>query len=269
MLDTEPDPIHGSRPPTLADMAALTAALRAEGLKVVSFYSYDYFERTLGAVASLGLALVMANYGGNGRGYGSALYPGNTSPRWGPYPEGPVSLLQFGSNGVIDGYGGAVDLDAYRGTLAQLKASGLFKDWSASPVTAPTAAQIAAAVHGYGYVNPETKVNQSFEIRIFEVAAAIATHADTGRPSVKTSLATLQAELDAVKAAQATQATAQAAAFADLDARLAAILTAVQGITQGPAGPQGPPGVVNAAEVEAALAGQHAEVTFATPGAAS
>jgi hypothetical protein len=284
MLDTEPDPPHGSRPPTLADCVALTAALRAEGLRVVSFYSYDYFERTLGAVRSLGLALVMANYV-SGRGYGSALYPGDTAGEWGPYVEGPVSLLQYSSSGVIDGYAGTVDLDAWRGTLAQLIASGLFTDWSdvATDLTPAAVAAVATAVHGFGYINPETKVNQSFETRIFEVAAAIATHADTGRPSVKTELAALQTELDTVKATVvALQGSVAgftgklATAVDDLDTRLAAILAAVQAVQgppglPGPAGPQGPagtPAVVDAAAVEAVLAGTHAEVTFATPAAA-
>jgi hypothetical protein len=209
-----------------------------------------------------------------------------------------VTLLQFGSNGVIDGYAGPVDLDAYRGTLAQLAASGLFKDWSA--VTTP--AQIATAVHAYGYVNPVTKVNQSFETRVFEIALPIAsTPADGARPSVKTMLATLQTELDAVKAVvgnatdvpalivhgdathlnsldaiaatlagiAATLAEIKAtlsSAIADLDTRLTNLETKVEDI---PAGPAGPPGVVDLAAVETVLSGAHAEVTFATPAAAS
>ena len=275
MLDTEPDPAHGSRPPTLADCQALTAALRAEGLKVASFYSYDYFARTLGAVASLGLALVMANYGTNASGYGSALYPGDTSPRWGPYVEGPVTLLQFGSNGVIDGYAGRVDLDAYRGTLAQLKATGLFTDWSDVALTPQEIAAIAAAVHNYNYHNAETKVDMTYESRFFDVAGRL-----LGDPSgsdhtlsvsvasrlvmVDTAVAALKAELDAVKAAQA-------AGQADLDQKLAQILTAVQGVTgpAGPAGPPGPAGTVDPAAVAHALAGTSTPATVTFPAATS
>ena len=284
MLDVEPDPAHGARPPTLADVAALAAALRAEGLRPVSFYGYDYFDRQLGAVASIGLPLVMANYGSNLRGYGSALYPGDTAAAWGPYPEGPVTILQFGSNGVIDGYAGPIDLDAYRGTLAQLKASGLFKDWSAAPVTAPTAAQIAAAVHGYGYVNPTNKVNMTYEARYFDLSNRLLAGDDPSHGSVSQrvtalvgALAALKTEFDAVKSSVVATQTAFTSAVADLDTRLAAILTAVQSVQgppglPGPAGPQGPagtPAVVDAAAVEAVLGDVHAEVTFATPGSAS
>jgi GH25 family lysozyme M1 (1,4-beta-N-acetylmuramidase) len=281
MLDVEPDPAHGARPPTLADVAALAAALRAVGLRPVSFYSYNAFESTLGAVASMGLPLVMANYGANAKGYGSALYPGDTSTRWGPYPEGPVTLLQFGSNGVIDGYAGPVDLDAYRGTLAQLAASGLFKVWSASPVTAPTAAQIAAAVHNYGYVNPANKVDMTYEARYFDLSNRLLAGDDESHGSVSQrvtalvlAVAALKTELDAVKASVVAQQSALTSAVADLDTRLTAILAAVESVQgppglPGPAGPQGAPGVVDLAAVETVLAGSHAEVTFAAPGSAS
>jgi GH25 family lysozyme M1 (1,4-beta-N-acetylmuramidase) len=319
MLDVEPDPAHGARPPTLADVAALAAALRAEGLRPVSFYGYDYFDRTLGAVASIGLPLVMANYGSNIRGYGSALYPGDTAAAWGPYPEGPVTILQFGSNGVIDGYAGPVDLDAYRGTLAQLTASGLFKDWSGGLTstdvttleqhfdtkitalqTALTGAIADRAVLCVRFVNSGAGNNES---AVYLVAGHYLVWLDPadfgwlntpaidqvdqrsplwhfpiypGTPDHRGKV-TPDPLADMVAKAVAPVTSALTSAIADLDTRLTAILTAVETVQgppglpgpAGPAGPAGTPAVVDAAAVEAVLAGSHAEVTFAVPGSAS
>ena len=66
-------------------------------------------------------AFWVAAYGTNPRGVPSAIYPGNAHRQWG-YPLGnqrPV-LWQFGSNALVAGF--AVDINAFRGTKAQLKA---------------------------------------------------------------------------------------------------------------------------------------------------
>lgn len=125
------------------DIRACKREFEAHGVRVIGCYSYvPYWENQIrpGEPDSHEFgAFWVAAYGTNPRGVPNAIYPGNGHRQWG-YPLGnqrPV-LWQFGSNGAVAGF--AVDINAFRGTKAQLKA--LFygepvKDKAKPPIPPP------------------------------------------------------------------------------------------------------------------------------------
>ncbi len=62
-----------------------------------------------------------ANYGSNPIGDFHAVYPGDTSPRWGAYSGKVPTFLQYSSNATIAGLT-TCDANAYRGGVDQLRA---------------------------------------------------------------------------------------------------------------------------------------------------
>lgn len=72
------------------------------------------------SLSGLGYPLWASNYVG-GSGVASALYPGDTSSRWGAYSGQTPAVLQFTSSATIAGQT-TCDANAYRGTLDQLAA---------------------------------------------------------------------------------------------------------------------------------------------------
>lgn len=109
----------------VSDIRACKREFEARGVRVIGCYSYvPYWENKIrpGEPDSHEFgAFWVAAYGTNPRGVPSAIYPGNAHRQWG-YPLGnqrPV-LWQFGSNALVAGF--AVDINAFRGTKAQLKA---------------------------------------------------------------------------------------------------------------------------------------------------
>jgi hypothetical protein len=137
MLDWESDGVPSV--PSFAFVLQCFDELVKRGLRVADLYAPHWYWQRMGSPALnvRGWALTNSNYGANAAGYASALYPGDNSTGWAGFGGLPVTKLQFGSRGRLDGYGGNVDVNAYRGTLAQLKALHLFTDWS-TPVAQPT-----------------------------------------------------------------------------------------------------------------------------------
>jgi hypothetical protein len=138
MIDLE---IDGTSKPSYAFAKAHYDALRAEGLRPWSIYYPHWYWSETGTppLTDRGWRLIGSSYGSNPRAYGAAAYAsvgGDKSAGWAPYGGRQVSILQFGSRIIITGYPGNIDGDAYRGTLAQLKAEGLFKDYASKPTTA-------------------------------------------------------------------------------------------------------------------------------------
>ena len=125
------------------DIRACKREFEARGVRVIGVYSYvPYWENRIrpGEPDSHEFgAFWVAAYGANPSGKPSAIYPGNEHRQW-SYPLGnqrPV-MWQFGSNATVAGF--AVDINAFKGTKAQLKA--LFygepvKPEVATPSTAP------------------------------------------------------------------------------------------------------------------------------------
>jgi lysozyme len=82
--------------------------------------------------------------------WASAYVPGSGTPNelfskssetpWTPFGGRSVQLLQFSSNGAVPGIAGPVDLDAFRGTLLDLRALSL-------PLSVPQPAPVPPAGH--------------------------------------------------------------------------------------------------------------------------
>lgn len=101
-------------------------ALRARGIRVIGIYATaSYWEtirggeppaRDFGAVWS-------ANFGPDRRGGFREIYPGNSANVW-DYPLGDrkPDLWQYTQHGRIPSYGWSLDVNAYRGTPAELAA---------------------------------------------------------------------------------------------------------------------------------------------------
>lgn len=106
-------------------------ASRAMGGKItLNYLPRWYWERigrpNLALPPFNSLGLVQSSYGTNPRGGIIELYPGDTSRRWASYEGIPFEVLQFGSRCRIPGYGGDLDINAYRGTETQLRSKGWF-----------------------------------------------------------------------------------------------------------------------------------------------
>lgn len=139
------EPFDQSRP-RLAHALAFAAACAELGMHVSTLYFPQFWWRETGSPdIPQRFALWQALYGNNPSGYGSAIYPGDNSPRWSDQGRHLVNLLQFGSRAKIDGWNGNVDVSAFKGTREQLAQTGWFKDYSVEePQKAPEpAADIA------------------------------------------------------------------------------------------------------------------------------
>lgn len=112
--------------------AAYVAAVAGLGGRVTLNYCPRWFWSRIGSpnLAAAGLssmALIQSSYVA-GTGTAAVLYPGDTSSRWNGFGGKTVSILQFSSNCRVPGYGGPLDINAYRGTRADLAATGWFHD---------------------------------------------------------------------------------------------------------------------------------------------
>lgn len=129
-----------------ADVWEAKRELERRGYHVAGTYSGRwYFENMPGGEPSMdGLGyLWVSNYGANNRGTPDQIYPGDTSSRW-LYPLGnrKPDLLQFGSNGQVAGFT-AVDVNAWRGTLDELRA--VFNGTGGEPVKKPEPSSVPVA----------------------------------------------------------------------------------------------------------------------------
>jgi hypothetical protein len=129
MIDWEQD---GASNPDFRYAELLYDALHAEALNARSLYcsAGEWQANGSPSLNARPWSLVKASYGPDNAGFGSVVYPGDTSARWAPMGVVAPTILQFGSRILISGYNGFVDGDAYRGTLAELSKTGLFKNWS-------------------------------------------------------------------------------------------------------------------------------------------
>lgn len=107
------------------DIRECKRQFEAHGVRVIGCYSYvPYWEGRIspGEPDSHEFgAFWVAAYGTNPRGVPSVIYPGNEHRQWN-YPLGNQrpAVWQFGSNATVANF--AVDINAFRGTKAQLKA---------------------------------------------------------------------------------------------------------------------------------------------------
>ena len=119
MLDFEPQSQTGSRP-TVAQLAALVDACLAEGLRprlcyVPRWYWQQLGSPTLAPLAVRNQGLISSAYpGGSG-------YPGDSAAGWQSY-GGMTPLLYQYTDAAYEGGQKLGDMNAYRGTIAQLAA---------------------------------------------------------------------------------------------------------------------------------------------------
>lgn len=120
---------NGSPQPTMAHVQAFVRSATTLGVKVSSLlYLPEWYWSEIGRPLTPGWDLWQSNYGSN-----DGKYPGNTSDRWSTMGRA-ASILQFTSNGRVDGYSGPVDLNAFRGTRAELAQQGWFIDYQEEEV---------------------------------------------------------------------------------------------------------------------------------------
>lgn len=129
------EPTTGSRP-NLTDLVQFRAECLKRGLRVTIKYFPEWYWSQVGRPDITGpLALWASGYPSSRHAYGSELYPGPSDSHWHAYGGQTPLLWQFASTGKVDGYNGNLDVNAFRGTRAELAATGMFKDYA--PVVPP------------------------------------------------------------------------------------------------------------------------------------
>lgn len=136
---------NGSPQPSMSIANSFAAAYKSLGGTVSRLlYLPGWYWSESGRPSVAGWSLWQSAYGSNGGGY-----PGDKAPGWTYTNGGTVSVLQYTSNGILPGYSGKVDLNAFRGTRDQLAATGWFKDYKKVedvPLSADDLANIQKAV---------------------------------------------------------------------------------------------------------------------------
>ena len=136
MLDVEPS---GSSKPTLSQVLGYADAAKAAGLHLRLVYLPHWYWQEIGSpslsgLTSRGLSLISSAYPG-GTGSPTHLYPGDKASGWNSYGGVTPALYQY-TNQASDG-GGALDYNAFRGTVAQLlndaRTPGAGAPWAPSP----------------------------------------------------------------------------------------------------------------------------------------
>lgn len=143
MVDVEPE---ASSAPTVADFLAFATECAKLGLRVKLAYLPEWYWRDrlgspdLGALKSAGVGVISSNYPRSASGGTLATYTqdgGDSGPGWNSYGGITPLMWQFADDDPIDGQ--QVDINAYRGTAAEL-AAFLGEPWDAPPAgpTPPT-----------------------------------------------------------------------------------------------------------------------------------
>lgn len=111
--------------PKMSHVTAFVAAAGALGLRVNPvLYLPEWYWNEIGRPNVSAWGIWQSDYGPN-----DGLYPGDTSARW-AFGSREAVLLQYTSRGHVQGYDKFIDVDAYRGTRADLAQTGWFKDYS-------------------------------------------------------------------------------------------------------------------------------------------
>lgn len=217
---------------TAATANAFVARARQLGGLVTQMYVPGWFWPRIGSpsltAGPIGdLALVQSSYVA-GTGSAAVLYPGDASSRWGGFGGKPVSILQFSSRCTIPGYSSTVDINAYRGTRAQLAATGWFYDPQGDGMDLTTPVTIDGDIAS---LSGDYKAGQQVPIgRLWQV---IFERADVGGEiankvlALVTQTATAEAARDAAELARDT---VEASTLARIETKAAQILEALAGI---------------------------------------
>lgn len=126
MLDSEPFSELGSNWPRLSDIQRFDDRWNALDERVLAHYlPHSFWNDHLGqpSLTSLRGPLVASNYGDNVALAPAALYlhrGGDNTSGWNSYGGKTVAILQFGSQCRVPGASAGSDINAFRGTVAQL-----------------------------------------------------------------------------------------------------------------------------------------------------
>ncbi|MEU3455220.1 hypothetical protein ABZ671_16740 [Micromonospora sp. NPDC006766] len=140
MVDAEryPELVANGLWPRWTDIRRFVDRWNAVDHRLLTGYLPKWFwEGNLGRpdLRVLDMALVASNYGSNPTGAPGAVYAkagGDSGPGWAAYGGVNPSIWQYGSNIACPGASRTTDCNAYRGTLAQLRAL-LTKDDTMTP----------------------------------------------------------------------------------------------------------------------------------------
>lgn len=110
---------------TRVELDAIINAIQSRGMRIfINYIPRWYWQGNMGSAdLNTGHPLWASNYGTNGVDYGSTLYSrqgADNAPGWADYGNAKVAILQFGEHGRVAGQ--QIDVNAYRGTPAQLDA---------------------------------------------------------------------------------------------------------------------------------------------------
>lgn len=173
MVDVETE---GNSVPSLSQVKGFISAVHNHGGRVSLVYLPEwYWDQHMGRPSLVGLPAIVSSKYVAGTGYAAALYPGDGSSFWGPYGNIKPTILQYSSSAKYSGYSGTIDVDAFRGTVDQLRSLNLFKDYSMTTLDENTIQEIAHATvlalygdirRGPGFTpNPPGQSGNNIELR--------------------------------------------------------------------------------------------------------
>lgn len=114
----------GMPQPDMSHVRGFTNAAEGLGLRVADIlYLPEWYWAEIRRPDTNGWKIWQSDYGSN-----NGIYPGDTSPRWVTMGR-QAAILQFSSNGLVQGYAGRVDVNAFRGTREELAQTGWFIDY--------------------------------------------------------------------------------------------------------------------------------------------
>lgn len=142
VMATEPDKripiivdveLSGSSKPGMPHAKAFVETVRNAGRRVgAGYYPRWWWDRTgQPNLSALRVPIIASGYPSKNPGGFHDLYKHVTDSYWAPYGQVTPSILQFSDHGSFAGNGGAVDLDAFRGSRKELAKLGIFHDFGA------------------------------------------------------------------------------------------------------------------------------------------
>ena len=150
MLDVEKE---GNSIPQLSHVKEFISAAHNAGGRVSLCYIPEWYWRDyMGSPSLKGLPAIVQSSYVNGTGFASAIYPGDNSNHWAGFGGIGPTLLQYSSSGKYSGYRGTIDVNAFKGTEAQLSEMDLFKEWDVN-LDAETIQAIADRVIAQFYLD--------------------------------------------------------------------------------------------------------------------
>jgi hypothetical protein len=240
MLDWETDTSGGKA--TAQQARDFIGRARATGGRVGRLYCPGWYWPQVGkpslTVEPFGsLGLIQSSYGPNLPGSFAVLYPGDVSPRWAGFGGRTPDFLQFGSRCRVPGYPGDLDVNAYRGTRAQLAATGWFYDPQGDGMALDLSTVMVTIDQDIASLSGDYKAGQQVPLlRLIQVGfqrSDLSSELAGKLLKLVTDAITAEAARDAAELARDT---VEAQTLARVEAKLAAIGEAVSKLTT-PAGP--------------------------------